>query len=178
MGGKVLNPDFPFNPAKTPFYYGWVIWFLSTLGFLMSIPGQTMGMSVFTDPFLEAFEMTRTELSLAYLFGTVGSALFLTTAGRWFDRYGGRVMVTFSAFGLGLTVIFISLIDVLAASLKNNMLTIAMVFAGYLGVRFMGQGVLTSCSRNVLMPWFVRRRGLVSGIRGVCLLYTSPSPRD
>lgn len=169
MGGKLLNPDFPFNPAKTPFYYGWVIWFLSTLGFLMSIPGQTMGMSVFTDPFLEAFDMTRTELSLAYLFGTVGSSFFLTTAGRWFDRYGGRVMVTFSAFGLGLTVIFISLIDVLAASLKNNMLTIAMVFAGYLGVRFMGQGVLTSCSRNVLMPWFVRRRGLVSGIRGVCV---------
>ena len=169
MGGKLLNPDFPFNPAKTPFYYGWVIWFLSTLGFLMSIPGQTMGMSVFTDPFLEAFDMTRTELSLAYLFGTVGSSFFLTTAGRWFDRYGGRVMVTFSAFGLGLTVIFISLIDVLAASLKNNMFTIAMVFAGYLGVRFMGQGVLTSCSRNVLMPWFVRRRGLVSGIRGVCV---------
>ena len=133
----------------------------------MSIPGQTMGMAVFTDPFLEAFDMTRTELSLAYLFGTVGSSFFLTTAGRWFDRYGGRVMVTLSAFALGLMVIFISLIDVVAASLKNNMVTIAMVFAGYLGVRFLGQGVLTSCSRNVLMPWFVRRRGLVSGIRGV-----------
>ena len=96
----------------------------------MSIPGQTMGMAVFTDPFLEAFDMTRTELSLAYLFGTVGSSFFLTMAGRWFDRYGGRVMVTLSAFALGLMVIFISLIDVVAASLKNNMVTIAMVFAG------------------------------------------------
>ena len=65
MGSKLLNPDFPFNPSRTPFFYGWVIWFLSTLGFLMSIPGQTMGMAVFTDPFLEAFDMTRTELSLA-----------------------------------------------------------------------------------------------------------------
>jgi OFA family oxalate/formate antiporter-like MFS transporter len=38
---------------------------------------------------------------------------------------------------------------------------------GYFGVRFFGQGVLTSCSRNVLLHWFVKRRGLVSGVRGV-----------
>lgn len=41
------------------------------------------------------------------------------------------------------------------------------IFLGYFGVRFFGQGVLTSSSRNVLILWFVRRRGLVSGIRGV-----------
>ena len=34
---------------------------------LMSVPGQTMGMAVFTDPFIEAFGLNRTELSLAYL---------------------------------------------------------------------------------------------------------------
>ena len=167
MLAKFLNAAFPFNPARTPFFYGWVVWFLSTLGFLMSIPGQTMGMAVFTDPFLEAFGMTRTELSLAYLFGTVGSSLFLTTAGRWFDRYGGRFMVTVSAIALGLMVMYMSLIDLAANWLGSAALTFGLVFFGYFGVRFFGQGVLTSCSRNVLMPWFVKRRGLVSGIRGV-----------
>ena len=133
----------------------------------MSVPGQTMGMAVFTDPFIEAFGLTRTQLSLAYLFGTVSSSLFLTRAGRWFDRYGGRVMITLSSVALGLMVAFVSVIDRLNQGLGSAVIAFGLIFLGYFGVRFFGQGVLTSCSRNVLMPWFVRRRGLVSGIRGV-----------
>ena len=133
----------------------------------MSVPGQTMGMAVFTDPFIEAFGLTRTELSLAYLFGTVSSSFFLTTAGRWFDRLGGRLMVTASSIALGAMVVFISVTDQLADLLGTGFAPFALIFIGYFGVRFFGQGVLTSCSRNVLMPWFVRRRGLVAGVRGV-----------
>ena len=133
----------------------------------MSVPGQTMGMAVFTDPFIEAFGLTRTELSLAYLFGTVSSSFFLTTAGRWFDRFGGRLMVTASSIALGAMVVFISVTDQLADLLGTGFAPFALIFIGYFGVRFFGQGVLTSCSRNVLMPWFIRRRGLVAGVRGV-----------
>ena len=133
----------------------------------MSVPGQTMGMAVFTDPFIEAFGLTRTELSLAYLFGTVSSSFFLTTAGRWFDRLGGRLMVTASSIALGAMVVFISVTDQLTDLLGTGLAPFALIFIGYFGVRFFGQGVLTSCSRNVLMPWFVRRRGLVAGVRGV-----------
>ena len=133
----------------------------------MSVPGQTMGMAVFTDPFIEAFGLTRTELSLAYLFGTVSSSFFLTTAGRWFDRFGGRLMVTASSIALGAMVVFISVTDQLAHLLGIGFAPFAVIFIGYFGVRFFGQGVLTSCSRNVLMPWFIRRRGLVAGVRGV-----------
>jgi len=45
--------------------------------------------------------------------------------------------------------------------------TLPLILLGYFGVRFTGQGVLTSASRNVLLLWFEQRRGLVSGIRGV-----------
>ena len=48
--------DWPFRAGRSPFYYGWVIAAVSTLGFIMSIPGQTMGMAVFADAFMEAFE--------------------------------------------------------------------------------------------------------------------------
>ena len=133
----------------------------------MSVPGQTMGMAVFTDPFIDAFGLTRTELSLAYLFGTVSSSFFLTTAGRWFDRFGGRLMVTASSIALGAMVVFISVTDQLADLLGTGFAPFALIFIGYFGVRFFGQGVLTSCSRNVLMSWFIRRRGLVAGVRGV-----------
>jgi MFS transporter, OFA family, oxalate/formate antiporter len=162
---SVISVNWPFNPRKVPFFYGWVVWLFSTLGFLCSIPGQTMGMAVFTDPFIEVLGLTRTELSLAYLFGTAGSSLFLTQAGRWFDRFGGRVMITVSSFALGVMVLYISMVDVISQAVGGY--AVVFIFLGYFGVRFFGQGVLTSSSRNVLVLWFVRRRGLVSGIRGV-----------
>ena len=73
-----------------------------------------MGMAVFTDALIGALGLSRTELSLAYLCGTVASSLFLTSAGRWYDRLGGRVMITVSALALGLMVFFISMTDYLA----------------------------------------------------------------
>ncbi len=163
-----LSPNWPFSPGRLPFFYGWVVWALSTLGFLFSVPGQTMGMAVFTDPFIEVLGLSRTELSLAYLMGTVSSAFFLTQAGRWYDRIGGRIMVAASSFALGVMVAYISFADHLAASLGGSVaVTFVVILIGYFGVRFFGQGVLTSASRNVLLVWFVKRRGLVSGVRGV-----------
>ena len=164
----VISVNWPFDPRKSPVYYGWVVWLFSTLGFLLSVPGQTMGMAVFTDPFIDAFGLTRTELAMAYLFGTIGSSLFLTQAGRWYDRFGGRVMISGSAAALGLMVLYISSVDQVSRLLGgHSLVTFFLILIGFFGVRFFGQGVLTSCCRNVLMLWFVRRRGLVSGIRSV-----------
>ena len=160
--------NWPFNPNKVPFFYGWVIWGLSTLGILFSIPGQTMGLAVFTDSFIEVLGLTRTELSLAYLFGTVGSSLFLARAGRWYDLLGGRTMITVSSIVLSLMILYISFVDELSYSLGgSSSISFILIMIGYFGVRFFGQGVLTSCSRNVLLLWFVKKRGLVGGMRNV-----------
>ena len=165
-----LSAHWPFSPKSTPFFYGWVIWLLSTLGVLFSIPGQTMGMAVFTDAFIDGLGLTRTELSMAYLVGTVGSSLFLTRAGRWYDIYGARLMITVSSLLLGIMVAFISISDLLADWLGGGIVvSFCLIMVGYFGVRFLGQGVLTSCARNVLLLWFIKRRGLVSGVRGVFL---------
>lgn len=137
------------------------------------MPGQTMGMAVFADTFIAELGLTRTELSTAYLFGTVGSALFLTRAGRWYDLYGARVMLVAAPVVLGATLCFISVVDLLGARLSGFFgvelawVTFPLILLGYFGVRFSGQGVLTSASRNVLLVWFSKRRGLVSGVRGV-----------
>jgi len=164
----MISVNWPFNPNKVPFFYGWVIWALSTLGILFSIPGQTMGLAVFTDSFIEILDLTRTELSLAYLFGTVGSSLFLARAGRWYDLFGGRMMITISSIVLSLMILYISFIDELSSSLGgSSSISFILIMIGYFGVRFFGQGVLTSCSRNVLLLWFVKKRGLVGGMRNV-----------
>lgn len=147
-----------------------MIWVLSTVGFLISVPGQTMGMAVFTDPFMAAFGLSRTQLSTAYFFGTLGSSLFLTRAGRWYDRYQARTMMVGSCLVLAAVLVLISGIDGAAAPFGQpwqSWLAFALILMGYFGVRFAGQGVLTSASRNVLLVWFERRRGLVSGVRGV-----------
>ena len=39
----------PFHPARWPFFYGWMILFWSIIGTLLSVPGQTTGVSAFID---------------------------------------------------------------------------------------------------------------------------------
>ena len=164
---SIVSSKWPFDVRRMPFYYGWAIWLLSTAGILVSIPGQTMGMAVFTDHFIDAFGLSRTELSLAYLVGTVGSSLFLTRAGRWYDWLGGRLMVALSSAFLGLMIVYIAVADSIAARFGGGvLLSFTAITVGYFGVRFLGQGVLTSASRNVLLVWFDKRRGLVSSARG------------
>ena len=164
----IIRPDWPFDVRRLPFYYGWLIWVFSMLGILISIPGQTMGMAVFTDHLIAALNLSRTQLSLAYLVGTVGSSLFLTRAGRWYDQLGGRLTVTVASAALAVMVLFISVTDNLAANFGGGaVISFLLITIGYFGVRFFGQGVLTSASRNVLLVWFEQRRGLVSSARGV-----------
>lgn len=166
-----LSPHWPFSVTNSPFYYGWVILALSTLGFLLSIPGQTMGMGVFTESFVSAFDLSRVELSVAYLIGTATSAMLLTRAGRVYDRVGARLMISGASLLLGLCVAFLATIDGVSQFIggADNAGTVAFVLIsiGYFGVRFSGQGVLTSASRNLLLVWFEKRRGMVGGIRSL-----------
>ena len=168
-----LQGDWPYQAGRIPIFYGWIIAFISTLGLLFSVPGQTMGMAVFADAFIVSFGLSRTELSLAYMLGTIGSALFLTKAGRLYDQLGARIMLTASALGLGCALVFISSIDLVAQQVLQwvevdlSIITFPLILLGYFGVRFSGQGVMTSVSTNMLLLWFMRNRGRVLGFRGV-----------
>jgi sugar phosphate permease len=163
-----LAADWPYHPRRLPFFYGWVIWLLSTLGIIFSIPGQTMGMAVFTDPLIEALSLSRTQLSMAYLCGTLGSAFLLTRAGRWYDQLGGRIMMAGASLALAAMLLFISVSDYLSSLLGgSSVAAFGVIFLGYFGVRFFGQGVLTNAARNTLLFWFEKRRGLVTGVRGI-----------
>lgn len=127
-----------------------------------------MGMAVFTDHLIEALHLSRTQLSMAYLIGTVASSLFLTRAGRWYDQLGGRLTVTLASGGLAMMLLFISVTDSLAVSFGGGaVISFLLITLGYFGVRFLGQGVLTSASTNVLLVWFQKRRGLMTSARGV-----------
>jgi hypothetical protein len=106
-----LKPNFPFDPAKWPFFYGWMILVWGTIGVLMSIPGQTIGVSVFTEPLLQTLKLTRDQLSLAYMFGTISSSFLLPLAGRLSYKYSVRIIAMVAGFGLGTILLFLSQID-------------------------------------------------------------------
>lgn len=166
FGGR---PDFPFSPARFPFFYGWVILIVSILAMVASIPGQTIGVGVFTDHLIEHWGLTRVQLSTAYMFGTIGSSLLLPHAGRLTDRLGIRAMVLLGTTGLGLGILGLSQGDRLLGVATPYLLVFVVVLLLFLVIRFFGQGCLSMISRMMLGKWFNRRRGLATGIAGVVI---------
>jgi len=166
--------NFPIKPARFPFFYGWVILFAGTVGVLVSAPGQTMGVSVFTDYLIDAIGISRIQLSFAYMVGTVASSFLLTWAGKMYDNYGARIVGIVVSFWLGFILLLFSQVDQIilffGGAIKSTVYTsvaIATLVILFFMLRFTGQGVLTMVSRNMMMKWFVKRRGLVNGISAV-----------
>ena len=136
----------------------------------MSIPGQTIGVSAFTESLLKDLNIDRDELSLAYMVGTVISSVFLPWAGRVYDQKGVRPVATFAAIALGGVLVFFSQLDTVVNYLSVELKVIPrffILFMGFLFLRFFGQGVITMVSRNMVMKWFDQRRGLASGFSNV-----------
>ncbi len=165
----------PFSPARWPFFYGWTILFWGVIGVILSVPGQTTGVSAFIEPLIEELEISRLQLSGAYMFGTLTSSFFLTPAGKLFDRVGARVMGFGSCFLLGLVLYLLSCVDriaaILAALFPEHVAVVGLLALLFFLLRLSGQGVLTMSSRNMIMKWFDRKRGLVSGITGAAVAF-------
>ncbi len=165
----------PFNPARCPFFYGWIVLLGGIGGTLLSAPGQTTGVAAFTEPLLEALHLSRLQLSTAYMIGTLCSAVVLTPAGKLYDRIGSRWMAGISCFMLGCVLILLSFSDQIAGRigplLPGAAGLIATMSVLFFLLRFSGQGLLTLASRNMTMKWFDRHRGLAGGLTGVAVGY-------
>ncbi|MFN3257877.1 MAG: MFS transporter [Ilumatobacter sp.] len=149
----------PFDPARVPFYYGWVILVVGTIGIVASAPGQTNGVSVFTDDLTSTTGLTRLQLAIAYLVGTGSSGLLLGRGGRMIDRYGSRVIALAAVVGLSATLVALSFVGPMSTTVGLVVMSV-----GFGCLRFSGQGLLTLSSRTMVAQWFDRRRGLVSSL--------------
>ena len=174
---RIWQPDFPLQPSRTPFFYGWVIVGLSTLGMLASMPGQTIGVSVFTMRLCEALGLSEMQLSVAYMLGTLLSAVGLNAGGRFFDRCGARKALVYSVVFLGLVLLGLSLVEVFSHWLSFVPLVNARVWlppfivliVGFALLRFTGQGMVTLSSRAMMGKWFDKRRGAVTAWSGALI---------
>ena len=156
----------PFDPSRFRFYYGWVVLAAGTIGVMASIPGQTAGVSVFTDHLTDATGLSRLQLSIAYLIGTGTSGFLLPRGGRAIDQRGSRVVALAAVIGLAATVAGLSLVGDM-----GPIVGLAVMSIGFGCLRFSGQGLLTLSSRTMISQWFDRRRGLVSAISNAVMSF-------
>jgi MFS family permease len=163
--------NIPFAPAKCPFFYGWAIVAVSMMSIICSIPGQTAGVGVFTDHLIAALGLTRSELSLAYMIGTLGSGFILPFSGRLLDFIGVRLMSVAASAGLAFSLLVMSGVDGLAVLFEKIVPSgaTAMIAASlaFLLIRFFGQGNMTTVGRVAMGRWFNRHRGMATAIAGV-----------
>lgn len=171
----MFNPNkFSFiNPKRVSFFYGYIILFIGTIGILASVPGQTIGISVFTDPVKDALGLTRNQFSNAYMIGTFLSSLVVSKAGVWFDTYGARYVAFFATILLSISLFLASVSVEISTAIMGVLDTktwlipfVTISFLFFL-IRFSGQGILTMASKNMIMMWFKKNRGKINSISSI-----------
>ncbi len=140
-------------PLPNKGFYGWRIVVFAAIALALTGPGQTYGVSVFVDPMIEDLGISRTQMTTAYLIGTLVGALALPWIGQAIDRFGvRRTMAIIGALFGGLLI---------GMSLVSNIVGLT---AGFIGIRMMGQGALNLTATTAVALWFTRKRGLAMGI--------------
>lgn len=135
-------------PFQPPFFYGWIIVAVAGLGIFFSGPGQTYSVSGFVDPLINEFGWSRSLVSSLYSIGTLFAGLAMPWMGRMTDKYGHRKLLPLVAVGLAFSCLWMSQV---AAP--------AMLFVGFMLIRFLGQGSMTLVSSTVVPQWFRTMRG-------------------
>ena len=116
-------------------FLGWQMVALAILAGAFTGPGQTVGVSVFINSFIADLNLSRDQVSLAYLIGTMAGATAMPLVGQLIDRHGVRraQLVIAALFGLAL----------LNMSFVQNWLWLAL---GFVFIRMLGQGSLSMVS--------------------------------
>lgn len=134
-------------------YYGWRIVVFSAIALGMTAPGQTVGVSVFIDPMMASLDVSRSQVSMAYLVGTLAGAGTMPAFGRLLDRRGVRFTMT---------VVVLAFAAVLTA--MSGVVGLVTLTLGFVGIRMLGQGALSMVSTTSVAYWFDRQRGQAVGI--------------
>ena len=141
---------------RVPFFYGWLITPISILAIVTTSPGQTLMISVFNPRFLSDLNISLSQLSWAYMVGTLLASLPQSYLGDWMDKIGWRKML-----------IIVSILFSLACFYTSLVQNLLMLFFAFLFLRMLGQGALNLIGSNMLAMWFKERLGTIAGVSGV-----------
>ncbi|TQM11640.1 MFS transporter [Pseudonocardia kunmingensis] len=124
-----------------------------SLAMCLSAPGQTAAVSVFVDPMAAELGVGRTAVSTAYLIGTLAGAVALPLIGRAMDRRGARPVLLVIGAVFGAVLVGLSAVSGLVG-----------LTAGFVGIRFAGQGALTLVATTLVAYHVQRRLGTAIGV--------------
>lgn len=134
-------------------FYGWPIVGYSAIAIALTAPGQTAGVSVFINPLIADLGISRTQISTAYLVGTLLGAGAMPLAGGAVDRWGPRRVIAAIGGLFGTVLIALSFVAGIVG-----------LTAGFVGLRLAGPGALALIAPLTVAYWFDKRRGLALGI--------------
>jgi len=134
-------------------FHGPKIAIVATVAYIVASPGQTYGVSLFVESWMEDLNLSRSEVSTLYTLATILGALSMPSIGRMVDKLGPQKVTALVTIGLGLALSFVSYSTGVVA-----------LFVGVFGLRVFGQGALGMCAGNITARWYNRKRGKVVGI--------------
>ena len=138
---------------RLPFYYGWIMLPIAMLAAIATSPGQTYGVSIFNAYFREALGLSHSQLTGAYMFGTLLAALPQSYIGSLMDRFGIRRVMFVVVILFGLACVFMS-----------QVISLLMLFVAFFFLRLLGQGALSLMANNTVAMWFQTKLGTVAGV--------------
>ncbi len=143
----------PSRLARLPFFYGWVVVAVAFVTMAIGVSTRT-AFSLLFPPILAEFGWERATIAAAFSLGFVASAFYTPLIGAAMDRFGPRLVIPFGAL-----VVSAGLILATRSRLPWH-------FYLSLGVLVIGGSVLVAyIGHSLILPqWFVRRRGLATGI--------------
>lgn len=144
--------------TQSPVFYGWVILAAGTFGIIMTSPGQTYTISIFIEHIINDLGISRSTVSTLYSVGTLIGSFALPYWGRQIDRRGARSMVVLITILFGLACVYMGFVQ--------NALMLGL---GFILIRMLGQGSLSMVSQTVINQWWMRKRGMISGISGLVM---------
>ena len=134
-------------------FYGFVILGCCALGIVSASMGHSFMIGVWTDAIMRDLQLSRSAVSGIWTAALVSSSVYVNLIGRVVDRIGAPAVIRAAALPYGLAVAS------LAASRSSTTLT-----AAYLAVRMLGPETIDFACRNCVNMWWVRRRGMASGL--------------
>ena len=134
-------------------FYGWLVWLVLCVGSIVTFFGTSSAITFVLDDVMTELDLTRSAISAIYMGGTLLGAAVQIPIGRAVDRFGGRRSIAVCSAAFALSCSFLSL--------PQHWSTLLLAF-GFL--RALGFGGLAGAVTTCLQQWFVRRRGLATGM--------------
>ena len=138
--------------AKPRFFYGYVI-VLASFVIMGVMWGAFYSFGVFFNPLLKEFGWTRAMTSGAFSLSLVMLSSFVIVVGKLNDRFGPRIVISVSGFGLGIGYMLVSQV--------NATWQLYLYYGIIIGVSMSAAFVPMA---STIARWFVKRRGMMTGI--------------